>query len=159
MRLDVLFISSSGGHFVQIQRLAKQLALENSCIITETVGGSGDLRNNKSSDCRMLYLPRGGREEGFKYLFLLMQNFALSFWRVLKYRPRVVITTGAHTAVPTCLIAKLIGSRIIYIETFARTDGLTLTGRLLYVLADRFYVQWPRLAESYKKAVYKGALY
>jgi beta-1,4-N-acetylglucosaminyltransferase len=47
---------------------------------------------------------------------------------------------------------------IIYIESFARVDTLSLTGRLLYPFVDRFLVQWPELSNIFDKAEYKGLL-
>ncbi|HGS3207216.1 TPA: polysaccharide biosynthesis protein, partial [Streptococcus pneumoniae] len=35
----------------------------------------------------------------------------------------------------------------------------TLTGRILYRYADRFYVQWESMLDIYPNAVYKGGLY
>ena len=57
-------------------------------------------------------------------------------WIFLKERPDVVLTTGAGVAIPTCLIAKVFGKKIIYIESFARINTPNKTGRLIYKFAD-----------------------
>jgi len=49
-------------------------------------------------------------------------------------------------------------TRIIYVESFARVRSLSLSGKLLYAFTDRFVVQWPRLAEKYRRAEYHGIL-
>ncbi|TRM69910.1 glycosyltransferase family 1 protein [Schizophyllum amplum] len=35
--------------------------------------------------------------------------------------------------------------RIIYVESFARVEGLSLTGKILRPFTDRFIVQWPQI--------------
>ena len=41
-------------------------------------------------------------------------------------------------------------------ESIARVDSLSLSGKLLVRTADRFLVQWPQLAKKYTKAEYIG---
>ena len=48
--------------------------------------------------------------------------------------------------------------QIVYVESFARVKSLSVTGKLLYLFADRFIVQWPELARAYAKAEYHGLL-
>ena len=68
-------------------------------------------------------------------------------------------TTGAHTAGPMCYIGKILGSRIIYIESFANISTKTITGKLVYPIADRFYVQWEDMKKLYPDAVYGGWIF
>ena len=48
--------------------------------------------------------------------------------------------------------------RTIFIESWARVKTLSLSGRLLRPLVDRFLVQWPQLADRSGSAEYVGAL-
>ena len=68
------------------------------------------------------------------------------------------MSTGAHTGGIMCYIAKFFGSKIIYIETLAKTKNLSITGKNMYKIADKFYVQWKELEEKYDKAIYIGRL-
>jgi beta-1,4-N-acetylglucosaminyltransferase len=88
----------------------------------------------------------------------LLRNFVIAFRVVSDLRPAAVVTTGAGVAVPFCYVAKLFGAKIIYIESLARITELSLTGRLIYPIADRLFVQWPQLEESVAKAEYAGNL-
>lgn len=90
----------------------------------------------------------------WKYFINLLQ----SIWLLLKVRPNVVITTGAGIAIPSCLIAKKFGAKLIMVDTVARPDDLSKTGRFLYKYADLFIVQWPELCRKYPKAVYGGTV-
>lgn len=47
---------------------------------------------------------------------------------------------------------------IIYIESICRVKALSLSARLLYLIVDRMFVQWPELAKRYPKAEYHGFL-
>jgi len=77
---------------------------------------------------------------------------------LLRLRPRAIVSTGPGPAVPASLLAKLLGIKVIYIETGSRVFALSSSGRILYRFADLFFVQWPELVESYPKAIYAGRL-
>ena len=77
----------------------------------------------------------------------------------IKLRPKYIITTGTHTAVPMCYIGKLFGSKIIFIETFANKNTKTLSGKLIYPIANLFLVQWEEMLKLYPKAIFGGSIY
>jgi beta-1,4-N-acetylglucosaminyltransferase len=47
---------------------------------------------------------------------------------------------------------------IVYVESFARVQTLSLTGKLLYYVVDSFLVQWSELVVKYPRAVYNGVV-
>lgn len=61
--------------------------------------------------------------------------------------------------IPLCLICKLFGRKLIYIESFAKISSPTETGKFMYKYADRFYVQWKSMLKFYPNAVYVGGVY
>ncbi|MCX8100461.1 MAG: UDP-N-acetylglucosamine transferase subunit ALG14 [Geminicoccaceae bacterium] len=67
-------------------------------------------------------------------------------------RPRLVISTGADVAVPCVVLSKLVGARVVYIETAAALEG-SLSGRICYRVADLFVAQWPEQRAVYPRAV------
>lgn len=77
----------------------------------------------------------------------------------LKERPDVVVCTGVLATIPLCLIAKGMGAKLVYIESFAKIMDATETGKLLYRFADRFYVQWESMLEVYPGAICVGGVY
>ena len=105
------------------------------------------------------YLVYGTKSNLLKYLFVFSFNIIKSFYLFIKIRPEYIITTGAHTAVPMCYIGKLFRRKIIYIETFANMNTKTLTGKLVYPIADLFVVQWESMLKLYPKAVYGGWIF
>lgn len=88
----------------------------------------------------------------------LLINLVQSFQILLRERPKVMISTGAGVAVPVCYIGKLIGSKVVFIETLAAVYKPSLAGRFIYPIADLFIIQWKHLLKFYKKAVYGGQL-
>jgi beta-1,4-N-acetylglucosaminyltransferase len=80
-------------------------------------------------------------------------------WRVLRERrPKAILSTGAGVAVPFYVVGKMLGIRLVYVESLARTETLSLSGRLVYPLVDRFFVLWPALAEKHRRAEYAGTV-
>jgi UDP-N-acetylglucosamine:LPS N-acetylglucosamine transferase len=91
-------------------------------------------------------------------------NFIPLFFKSLRIfleeRPDVVMTTGAGVAIPFCMIAKLFRKKLIFIESFARTETPSITGQVLYPISDLFLVQWRKNLQHYgDKAKYVGLIY
>ena len=85
-----------------------------------------------------------------------LRNLAIA-WRVLRSRrPDAILSTGAGLSVPFFLVGKLLGIRLVYVESLTRTESISLSGRLVYPLADRFFAQWPEAAGRLRRAEYSG---
>ena len=71
----------------------------------------------------------------------------------------LIISCGAAVAVPFFYVGKLYGAKLIYIEVFDRINTSSLTGRLVYPIADKFIVQWEELRRVYPKAINLGSIF
>ena len=91
-------------------------------------------------------------------LVKLVRNLPIAWSAVRRHDPDVIVSTGAGLAVPFFMIGRLLGRRLVYVESLARSKSLSLSGRLVYPLADRFFVQWPQLARRYRKARFEGSV-
>jgi len=153
----VLFISSTGGHLNELLQLSPLFEKYDYHIITEKDKTNEYLQDKY--DGKVSYLPYGTRSHMItyiiKYLYLIIKTFFLYF----KIRPKVIVTTGTHTAGPMCYLGKIFGSKIIYIETYANINKKTATGRLIYPIADLFIVQWEEMLNIYPKAIYGGQIF
>ena len=89
----------------------------------------------------------------------MMVNTIISLYIFLIRRPDIVISTGALATIPMCIISKIFRRKLIFIESFAKINSPTLTGKLLYKFADEFYVQWEEMLKIYPKAIFKGGIY
>ncbi len=153
----VLFIASMGGHLTELMQLKNIFRNYNYKIVTERHKSTISLKNIYKS--KIEYLSTGNKDNMFKYIFTAPYNIIKSLIIFLKFKPDVVVTTGAHTCVPMCYIAKMFRKKVIYIESFANIETKTLTGRLVYKIADIFIVQWKSMLKLYPKAKYEGWIF
>jgi UDP-N-acetylglucosamine:LPS N-acetylglucosamine transferase len=73
-------------------------------------------------------------------------------------RPSAIISAGPAISVPVSILGKLLGARIIFIESSSRIRHPSMTGRIMYRWADLFFVQWQQLQEKLPRAIFAGRL-
>ncbi len=146
----VLFISSTGGHLSELLKLEPIFKEYDYYIITEKDKTTVNLKERY----KVSYLPYCTRSKPFSYIFIYSFLIIKTIYFFIKIRPKVIISTGTHTAVPMCYLGKIFGKKIIYIETYANITKKTLTGRFIYPIADLFIVQWKEMLKLYPKAIY-----
>ena len=89
----------------------------------------------------------------------LAKNFFQSMKIFLREKPDIVISTGADTAIPFCMIAKLFGKKIVFIESFCRIKEPSVSGRIMYKISDLFLVQWKENLKFFPKAKFAGSVF
>jgi len=150
MTRTALLVCSPGGHLLQM------LALEPSWSHLETTWATlpaPDVEHLLAD--REVVLAHGPTN---RHLGNLVRN-AWVAWRVIRrVRPDVILSTGAALAIPFFFVGRFYGCRRIYVESLTRTEGLSLSGRLVYPLSDVFFVQWPRAGRGRSRAVHAGSL-
>ncbi len=151
--VKICFISSSGGHFEQLMMLKPLMDKYKSFIVTEKT-------NYKVSGCNrtIYYLDQVNRNEKL-FVLKMIKNSLKTLKIFIKEKPDVIITTGVLSAIPMCIIGKIFRKKLIYIESFAKVNTPTLTGKLIYKFADQFYVQWRDMLKIYPEAIYRGGIY
>ncbi|MFH0861623.1 MAG: PssE/Cps14G family polysaccharide biosynthesis glycosyltransferase [Candidatus Altiarchaeota archaeon] len=85
-----------------------------------------------------------------------LKNLFQSFRILLRERPDVVVTTGVATAFGVGVLCRLFGSRLVFIESIARTKSPSKFGRLIYPIANLTLVPWENMLRHYPKGVYVG---
>lgn len=153
-KTKVCLVSSCGGHFMELMQLLPLVQGKRYYIVTEkNVASTGAVKKHPHH-----YLVQQERE-GISFIFKFGWNIILSFIYFIIERPTTIITTGAGASYPTCLFARLFKRRIIYVESFAKLDSESVTGKMVYPFADFFFVQWPEMKNVYPKAIYSGSVY
>lgn len=150
--LKILFIASSGGHLRELSSLFRLTSDFDSMLITE--------RTNyaiQTFDGPVCFVPQVNRKELLFPLKMLMMSIQ-ELITLIRFKPDVLISTGALCAVPIIFFASKMETRIIYIESLARIKTLSLTGKFALKRADRFYVQWESLLRNVPSAHYEGKL-
>ena len=156
----VLFIASTGGHFVELMQLSSMFKKYDYYIVTEKTKSNLNLKKKYPKKVNFLvYGTYTTKKKAIVYPFKLLYNCFKSLFIYIKVRPKYIISTGSHTAGPMCCIGKIFGSKIIYIETFANSESKSIAGRLIYKFADLFIVQWESMLELYPNAVYVGGIF
>ncbi len=149
--VDVLLVCSTGGHLLQL------VALSGAWSETKRVWITFD-----KSDARSLL---AAEQVVFAYgptnrsIVNLVRNLGLAFRLLRRFRPRVIVTTGAGVAVPFCWIGRLRGARVVYVESLSRIDSPSLSYRLIRPVATRLYCQWPEFASAVRGARYVGSVF
>lgn len=136
----------------QIMMLKPLMEEYPSVLVTEKTEGAA------IPDMEVYWLRQVNRKE-WLFPIYMMENLWSSCRILWKTKPDLIITTGVLATVPLCLLGKLLGKKLIFIESFAKVETGTLTGRILYPISDAFFVQWESMRKVYPKAIWKGGLY
>ncbi|CAI5729781.1 unnamed protein product [Hyaloperonospora brassicae] len=171
----VMAVLGSGGHTTELLKLMKRLNRDVYTYITFVLAETDRTSKKRTQldyDFReatdaFVVIPRS-REVG--------QSWSSSVWTTLlslysclrlvyNRHPQLVLCNGPGTCIPICaavLLFRVLGvepdSKIIFCESFARVQHLSLTGKLLYYVADEFVVQWPQLQTKYPRTKHLGVI-
>jgi len=150
----VIFAASSGGHITEILKLQELFKEYEYLLVTEKT----EVTNKLNEKYHMEFLKYGPNHNIFKYICIIFYNLWRSLKIVANFKPDTIVSTGAQIGGFMCFMGKLFGAKVIYIESLAKTQTLSKTGKNMYKIADKFYVQWESLAKKYAKAEYLGRL-
>lgn len=149
--MKVCLVGSSGGHLTHLYMLKQFWVTKDRFWVTfDKEDARSLLDGEKMYGC---HYPTNRNIKN------LIRNTLLA-WKVLhKENPDLIISSGAAVAVPFFWIGKLMGKKLIYVEVYDRIDSSTLTGKLIYPIADCFIVQWEEMKKIYPKAINLGSIY
>jgi beta-1,4-N-acetylglucosaminyltransferase len=150
-RRGFLLVASGGGHLAELHELCAARAERPRWWVTHD---SVQARELLADEAAVFVHGPSNRS-----LVSLLRNLVAAWALLWSARPAAVITTGAGVAVPFCYLGRLIGAKVIYVESFARVDELSLTGRLVLPVAHDCFVQWPELAARHRRARYAGSIW
>lgn len=148
--IKLCLVCSSGGHFQQLYSLKSFWSKYDRLWVTFCREDTNYLLRDEKK--YFAYFPTN------RNVLNLIRNFFLAIKIIKKNRPDFIISTGAGICVPFFYAGKLLGAKVIYIESLTRINQLSLSGKLIYPISNYFLVQWPELSKKYKKATFKGRL-
>ena len=173
---SIMIILGSGGHTGEILLMIQKLDFNkfSSCYFVSS-------HNDKNSENKAKESIPIDKYKNTKFIFLKIYRsrnvgqsfissipttlYALfqSFFILIKYRPNMVVTNGPGVAFPILFIGYILRIlmilcefKIIFIESYCRTKSISLCGKIVEPLCDRFIVLWKNL-ES-KKREYLGKI-
>ncbi|MDO4617439.1 MAG: PssD/Cps14F family polysaccharide biosynthesis glycosyltransferase [Lachnospiraceae bacterium] len=149
--MKVCMVGSSGGHLTHLYMLKPFWQNKERFWVTfDKVDAQSLLTGERMYPC---YYPTN------RNIRNLLKNTIVAWKVIRKEKPDLIISSGAAVAVPFFYLGKLFGAKTIYIEVFDRIDTSTITGKLVYPIADTFIVEWEEMLSVYPKAINLGCIF
>lgn len=150
--MKIFVACSAGGHFTEAQKVvAPLLSIDKFDVYLVSYRDRRILEEKSFKGKFYLTHPQ-------KKVFKTLRNLIESFILVWREKPDVVISTGADVALFVCILGKILGKKIVYIESGAFVFTKTLSGKIIYYFSDLFLVQWKPQKKLYPKAIWGGPL-
>ncbi|WP_340680670.1 hypothetical protein [Paraglaciecola sp.] len=149
MSKKVLAVASGGGHWKQLILIKSAFADCNVKYVT-TISGLPEQEGISNFEL----VKDSNQTEKLALLITLWQVFLI----VLKYRPDVVISTGAAPGIWAILAGRLFGAKTIWLDSIANAEQLSLGGKISKKIAHTVLTQWDHLADG-TKIIYRGSVF
>ena len=135
-RRRVMLVSSSGGHWTELRRLAPAF---DACDRT-WCSVIPEMAREVAPD-RFLLVPDASRWNKLRLAWSALRVlFAL-----VRVRPDVVVSTGAAPGYFAILFARLVGARSVWLDSIANAEELSMSGQKATRVATLTLTQWPEL--------------
>lgn len=152
-RMRLVVGASAGGHANELHvLLGAATGLwpmdPDACVTTLDLAVPGFARYGKP----VHVIGEGDRRKPLRSVAVLARSLALAW----KLRPGVVVTTGSMPLAMFCIWSKLFGARIVWIDSVAQIEHMSMSGRVMRRVADLCLVQWPDVAAQHPGVEYAG---
>jgi UDP-N-acetylglucosamine:LPS N-acetylglucosamine transferase len=135
----VLAVASGGGHWEQMMLLFPTL---NGFFVRFLTTEPGLPRQRGIENAGIL--PDCNQNQLFRSVWCAFAALV----EVLRFRPDVVISTGAAPGFFCILAGRLIGAKTLWIDSVANGEELSMCGKLSKHFAHQCLTQWEHLAEE-----------
>ena len=147
--MKICVIASAGGHLTEVMQVRPAYSRYDHFYVTfDRKDAEDKLRGERT------YFINDPKRNPLKFI----ENFFRSIWVFIKESPDAVVSTGAGMAIPFCYLAKMLGKKVIFIETLAAIEKASFSGRIIYPVSDLFITQWRSNLKFYPKGVYGGTV-
>lgn len=131
----LLAVASSGGHWIQLQRLRP--AFEN-CEVEYM--STADFRSS-DLDGKLHIVKDANLSEIRKTVVM----FAQVLYVMLKVRPDIIVSTGAAPGFAAIMYGRLMFKRTVWIDSIANSEQLSKSGKAAKFCATAWLTQWQNL--------------
>lgn len=144
-RPRVLAISSGGGHWVELRRLARAFEGADVTWCTTHPDYREELAAEDGDEApRYFWVPEANRTHKLR---MIGQVFAV-FWVLLRVRPDTIVSTGSSPGFfAVCMGKVLFRAKTVWVQSIADTEGMSMSGALAGRFADLWLTQWEHLAQ------------
>lgn len=152
-RMRLCMAGSGGGHLRQLLDLEGAWGRHDTFFVSEDSGLSRSLAE-RTPVYFVDHFAAGQARLGapLKMCLAGIRNFVQSARVILKRRPDAVVTTGAGSVFFTVFWARLLGAKIVLVESFARFESLSAFARIAAPLAHERVLQSPALSRFWPDA-------
>jgi beta-1,4-N-acetylglucosaminyltransferase len=139
-RPSIALVATSGGHMTELRELARAYEGIAHFYVSSRAAPAGGPAE------RSYVFPSADRD------WRIVRNIPAILRMLVRERPGIVLSTGSSSAVPVIMLAKLLGARVIFVESVTRVLRPSLTARVVYPASDAFIVRWPGAASAFGNA-------
>ncbi len=142
-KLTIALVANAGGHLTELQSVETAWKGHDFFYVTQRYPWTQGLKPaclTPGLDVRKL--------PTLKVLCMLVMAAFVIAWVWVRRRPDVVVSTGGELALPAFWLAKLVRAKTIFIESYARTEGLSMAAKAVAPVTDEFFVQHPEQAQA-----------
>jgi UDP-N-acetylglucosamine:LPS N-acetylglucosamine transferase len=148
--MKICLVASAGGHLIQLLQLADcWKGHQTFSVVTKEL-----VRIKLAKYGNVYVVGQCNRKHPLKLIKVILKCIRILF----RERPEVIISTGAAAGCVKCFLGKLVGAKVIWIDSITNIEKLSLSGRMVRHIADLFFVQWPELTGKYKNVQFVGAI-
>lgn len=87
-----------------------------------------------------------------------VKNFFFGFRIIYREKPNLIVSCGAGIAPPIFLAAKLLGKRLLFIDSASFVRYPSLSAKIISFIADKTLVQHKHITKKLYKAEYWGSV-
>lgn len=149
-KLKIGLVCSRGGHLLQLFLLKKWWNKYEHFWITGKGGDSDYLL--KEEKIYFGFFPE------HRNLLNALKNLILGLKVLSDERPDLLVSTGAGIAPPIFLIGKILGCKLVFLDSYTFIKYPSLSARLVSFIADKVLVQHQSAVNFFAKAEYWGSV-
>ena len=157
----LLFIAGEGGHIHQARRLLQnlddELRAECHCVL---ITDSSSVDGSIFDECWVIdtCAPKHRATKLGDWVTYAFSSTKTLLRLFRAYDVRMVMVTGPGFATVPAIGTKMMGAHLIGVECASRFETRSKCGKVLYRIADEFFVQHKELLALYPKAKWVGLL-
>lgn len=149
-KIKIGLVTSRGGHLFQLYNLKDWWKRYDRFWVTD----KGEDSDFLLKDEKIYY----GFFPEHRNLFNALRNFFLGLKILSKEKPDLLVSTGAGIAPPIFLAGKILGQRLIFIDSYSFVEYPSFSAKLVHPIVDKLLVQHAAIIKLLKRAEFWGRL-
>lgn len=150
--LTICLAASAGGHLSQLLLLQPVWQAREHSVICVSTGMM--VREKLEAIGKTYIVGECNRQHPINTFTVMIKCLRIIF----RERPDVVLSTGAAAGFLMCFFGKFAGAKIIWLDSIANTNRLSMSGRMIRPFANLVLSQWPEVAAGYPNVEYVGEM-